>query len=318
MRFRLPAGGGPRADSAPQAAEIMVARKTSQRSRPAAPPPRRSRSLSWLLAVVAVALVATIALAIRHRRAAAAAADVPAPPVPVPAAVMHDLAAIPAATWDAAGLEGVTAPILVTSDPPRQPKAVVLYIGSGWCPYCAAARWSLITALARFGTFSGLAFAESSPVDVYPSTPTFEFYGSAYASPYVDLQSVELEADVQLPDGRYAQLQRPTAEQEALIKKYDAPPYLPPSKADGIPFILVGGRYMWSGSPFSPALLAGRSQGAIAASLPTGAGDAARAVLANANQITATICAVDGNQPAEVCETPLMRRAVAALPGTTP
>ena len=75
---------------------------------------------------------------------------------------------------------------------------------------------------------------------------------------------------------------------------------MPRSKAGGIPFFLVGGRYMWSGSPFSPALLAGQSQDAIAAALTSGAGRAAQAILANANPLTAAICAVDGNEPASV------------------
>ncbi len=295
-----------------------MTRKSSRPIRPAAPPPPRSGSLNWLLVVVAVALVATIALAIARHRAVAATAAAPTPAAPVPAVVMDDLTAIPAATWDSAGLTAAAVPIFVNGVPSPQPKAVVLYIGSGWCPYCAAARWAMIAALARFGTFSGLTYGQSATADVYPGTPTFSFYGSTYTSRYVDFQTVELEGDVPLPNGRYQPLQRPTAEQQALIEGYDRPPYVPRISAGGIPFILVGGRYMWTGSPFSPALLAGRSQAGIAATLPSGTGRAARAILANANQLTAMICAVDGNQPAAVCDAPLIRRAVRALPGRIP
>jgi Domain of unknown function (DUF929) len=296
-----------------------VARTPQQPPRPSVRPPRRSRSLNWTLVVVAIALVGTVAFAVERQRAArAAAAGADAPPTPVPAAVMAQLAGVPAATWESAGLTGAAAPTFIGDAGGQAAKPVVLYIGAGYCPYCAAARWSMITALARFGTFSGLTYGQSSAQDVYPSTPTFSFYGASYTSPYIELQSVELEGDVPGPDGRYAPLQRPTVEQEALIEKYDAPPYVPRESAGGIPFILVGGHYMWSGSPFSPGLLSGQPQAAIAGTLAAGSGGAARAILANGNQLTATICAVDGGQPASVCNTPLIQQAIKALPTKTP
>jgi hypothetical protein len=103
-----------------------------------------------------------------------------------------------------------------------------------------------------------------------------------------------------------------------LIRKYDGPPYLDQASAGGIPFILIGGRYMWSGSPFSPAVLANRTQADIAATLPAGSGDAAQAILANANEITAAICAVDGQKPASVCSSAAVRQAIKALPAKVP
>ncbi len=281
-------------------------------------PTRSPRSLRWLLVVVAVALVATISFAVERHHTAVETAAAATPPVPVPASVNANLVGIPGETWDRAGSAGAAEPVFVGAAEPQGAKPVVLYIGAGFCPYCAAARWSMITALARFGTFTGLTYGASSPVDVYPSTPTFSFYGSTYASQYVDFQSVELESDVQRPNGRYQPLQQPTVEQEALIDKYDKPPYVPPSGAGGIPFVLIGGRYMWSGSPFSPGLLARQTQADIAASLPAGTGDAAHAILINGNQITAAICAVDGNQPAAVCTAPVVQAAIKALPTKTP
>ncbi len=276
--------------------------------------------------VVAVALVATIAAALSRRNAvrpapaaaSGAPAAPPAAPVPVPAAVMADLASIPPAVWERAGTAGAARPAFVGGADAAGAKSVFLYIGSLYCPYCAAARWSVITALSRFGTFSGLSYSASSSVDVYPSTPTFSFHGGRYASPYVDFQSVELEGAELGGDGRYQPLETPTAEQEALLRKYDAPPYVDKASAGGIPFMLIGGRFMWSGSPFSPAVLANQTQAAVAATLPSGTGDAARAILANANQISAAICAADGNRPPEVCGSAAIRQAVKALPDRTP
>ncbi|HKI93968.1 MAG TPA: DUF929 family protein [Gemmatimonadales bacterium] len=299
-----------------QTTEIVVARNASRPKRGAAPPPKRGKSLNWLLVVVTLALVVTVVIAVKRNRAQTGASTAALPQTPVPPAVMAQLAGVPAATWEQVGLTGATPPVLVSDTASRTPKAVVLYMGAGFCPYCAAARWSLITALARFGTFSGLTYDWSSMSDVYPGTSTFSFHGSTYTSQYVDFQGVELQGNVRFSNGEYAPLEHPTAEQERLITEYDAPPYT--RDTGGLPFLLVGGRYMWAGSPFSPQLLAQRSQESVASTLASASDDAARAILANANELTAMICAVDGNQPASVCNTPLIEQAIKALPTKVP
>jgi hypothetical protein len=289
-------------------------------------------SLRWILVLVGVALVATVTAAMKHRssvvadaaaaarasaeRSADAAAQA-ANPNAIPVEVINNLTSIPIDTWRKAGSAGAAPPVFVGGGN-RSGKPVVLYIGAGFCPYCAAARWSLITSLARFGTFTGLSFSASSSLDVFPRTPTFSFYGAHYASRYIELQTVEQASDEPGPDGRYVPLERATAEQQSLLEKYDVPPYVAPQGARGIPFILVGQRYMWSGAPFSPQLLAHHTQTEIAASLPAASSDAARAILANANMFTATICALTGNQPADVCSDPVIQRAVASLPTKSP
>lgn len=282
-------------------------------------------SAAWVLGVVAVALVATVLLALRHRstaqqQATAAQTDTTGQSgsPPVPDAIMRELANVPAAAWAQVPTGAATMPAFVGDSDMVGSKPVVLYVGAGYCPYCAAARWSMVTSLARFGTFSGLTLGSSSSVDVFPSTPTLSFHGSHYTSDYVVLQAVELAGNVRLANGRYNSLETPTPEQVALLRKYDAPPYVPEASTGGIPFILVGGRYMWSGSPFSPQLLAGRTQEAIAATLADASGVAAQAILANGNVLTAAICAVDGGQPAEVCSDPVIRRAMQALPTRKP
>jgi hypothetical protein len=294
---------------------------------------RGSASPQWILLVAALALAGTLTAAVRHHRSvmaeaeAAAPSDTPVPAEPaqatrgsraVPVEVMNDLASIPVETWRRVGIEGAHPPIFVGPGDSGAAKPVVLYIGAGYCPYCAAARWSLITALSRFGTFSGLTLAASSSVDVFPRTPTFSFYGARYASRYVDLQTVEESGEEPGPDGRYPPQEQVNPEQRALIQKYDAPPFVVPQGAGGIPFILVGERYMWSGSPYSPQVLAGHTQADIASSLPAGTALPARAILANANVFTAAICAVTRNQPADVCSDPGIQRTIAALPTKLP
>ena len=58
-----------------------------------------------------------------------------------------------------------------------------------YCPYCAAERWAMVNALARFGTFHNLGATASSSIDVNPSTPTFTFRGAGYSSPFVVFQT---------------------------------------------------------------------------------------------------------------------------------
>ncbi|HTR76643.1 MAG TPA: DUF929 family protein [Gemmatimonadaceae bacterium] len=282
-----------------------------------------TRKSNILLFVVAVAVVATIAAALNHRAAAREStsnqsADGGAAPTAVPTSVMVDLSAIPPAVWDSVGTTGASRPVFVGTVDTAGGKPVFLYIGSLYCPYCAAARWPVIAALARFGSFTGLTYSASSSADVYPSTPTFSFHGGSYASPYLVLQSVELESDVQLANGHYAPLETPSDAQQQLLQQYDAPPYVPSANMGGIPFILIGGRYMWGGSPYSPELLSNQTQAGIAATLPNASGSAARAILTSANEMTAAICAVDGNQPKDVCGSKAVREAIKGLPAKAP
>jgi Domain of unknown function (DUF929) len=275
------------------------------------------KRLNSLLVVVAVALVAVVAFGLTRRHNAVPAATPSLVDTPVPDSVMAAFAAITPAIWEQAGTANAAPPIFVGDADTAAARPQFLYIGSLYCPYCAAARWSVIAALSRFGRFTGLSYSASAAEDVYPSTPTFSFMGSTYTSPFVEFHSVELQG-AEPVGGRYPTLQTPTPEQEALLRKYDGPPYLDAQSAGGIPFMLVGGRYMWSGSPYNPAVLAGLSQATVAASLPAGTSAAAHAILVNANEITAAICAVDGNKPADVCTAPTIVQAVKALPTKAP
>jgi hypothetical protein len=182
-------------------------------------------------------------------------------------------------------------------------KPLVTYIGAEYCPYCAAQRWALAVALSRFGTFSGLSGTHSSSVDVYPDTRSLSFYGSSYSSPYVDFQPVE-EASDQVVDGSYATLQTPTAAQSSLLNKYD--------RQGSIPFLDIGDKYYVTGASYSPQVLAGLTQSQIAAQLGDASSSVAQAIDGSANDITAAICAVTGNQPNSVCDSP----AIAAIART--
>ena len=202
---------------------------------------------------------------------------------------------VPTATLDAVGSpSGDVLPTKVgngTVLKAADGKPLITYIGAEYCPYCAAERWAVAVALSRFGTFENLQGTHSSDSDVFPDTQTLSFYGSSYSSPYIDFQPVEEETNQQAGDG-YQALQTPTAAQNALVAKYDP--------QGSIPFLDIANRYVITGASFSPQVLQGLSRSQIAADLSNPDSAVAQAIDGTANDITAAIAAVTGNQPSSV------------------
>ena len=274
-------------------------------------PKRGASAAAWAIPAVLAALVLAVVLAVLRTHTGGTSGSQPVPP-----AVLAAVTAVPPAAWDAVGTAGVdaagktgaTIPIGISKDQRPASAPTVLYMGADFCPFCAATRWSLVAALSRFGSFSGLEITTSTAQDAFPNTPTFTFAKAHFQSGTVELQTVETADNAGKP------LQTPTQAQQALFSKYDAPPFVSQDAADKIPFILIGGRYLWNGSPFSPGLLTGKTWSDIAASLAAGQSDAAKAILANGNELAAAICAVNGGQPADVCGSPGVTAAAKTLP----
>jgi Domain of unknown function (DUF929) len=183
----------------------------------------------------------------------------------------------------------------------------VLYVGAGFCPYCAAVRWPLIVSLSRFGSFTGLTPDRSAVADgsgrrePYPGTVTWTFYGSSYTSSYLTFSAVELSSSV--PDnatGGYTALQALTAGQQAAMARYDP--------AGGIPFTDIGNKYVQLSvlAPYGPQDLADLTWSQVTAALRAPASALGQEIDASANYITAAICRLTGNQPASAC-TPVIR-----------
>jgi hypothetical protein len=163
-------------------------------------------------------------------------------------------------------------------------------------------------ALSRFGTLSGLATIRSAAADgagnpePYPNTATWTFAKASYSSPYLAFTPVETLTNIPDPStGGYTTLDTPTPAQQALVAKYDAPPYVPAGDGGSIPFIDFGNKYTIIGASYSPQVLAGLSWSQIAADLSHPDSPVAMAVDGTANYITAAICSVTGNQPASAC-----------------
>ncbi|HEX3329470.1 MAG TPA: DUF929 family protein [Gaiellales bacterium] len=222
------------------------------------------------------------------------------------ASVVHDVSTVPASTFNTIGaVKGIGGMSKIGGTPLREGgKPVVLYIGAEYCPFCAAERWPLVTALSRFGTFKNLGATHSATNDVYPNTPTFSFKKAKYASKYLALQTVELYGNRPV-NGQYPPLQRPNAQQNALIQKHDP--------KGTIPFIYMG-NYLQLDASYNPQILAGMSMQQVAHAIRDTNTDQSIAILGTANQITAALCAQTGGQPGNVCSTPGVTAAAAHLP----
>lgn len=232
-------------------------------------------------------------------------------------AVVH---AVPASVLDTVGVGGHLASRTAADDPltiirartPELPKVsgrpVLFFLGADWCPFCATERWSLIIALSRFGTLSGLRPTSSSPDDFAPNTQTFTFASLRYKSSYLVFEPVEVE------DANRHPLQTPNAAQVKVLQAWDPP--------ESFPFLFLAGRYV-GGLPNwdDPIALAGLSRSQIAAATRNPRSSVGATIDANANYLTAGICAVDGGRPRAVCGSAAVKAAAVQLarePAATP
>ena len=217
----------------------------------------------------------------------------------LPASVSAQVTGVPASTLDAVGQGAV--PTFMHGAAPLSPgtgttltsagKPQMLYIGAEFCPYCAAMRWSMAIALSRFGHFTTpLKGIRSSPTDTDPNTATLTFYKAGYDSPYLTFTPVENQTI-----GK-ALLQNPTQAQNAVWAKYEPNP-----SSRGYPFIDFGNKAVLKGPIYDPAVLAGKSWSQIAAVLHDPSSPITQSVVGAANYVTAAICKMTNNQPADVC-----------------
>ncbi len=172
-------------------------------------------------------------------------------------------------------------------------KPMVVFVGAEYCPYCAAERWSMVMWLSRFGTFKNLSVTLSSSTDVDPNTNTFSFYKSSYSSPYITFSPNEIEDRNQQP------LQSMSAQVTNIFTTYDTPPYAIAS--GGFPFLDIGGVFNLYTTSYDPAILQNLSWSQITAKLSNPSDPVTKAIVGNANILTAATCIATGNQPSSVC-----------------
>jgi Domain of unknown function (DUF929) len=263
---------------------------------------QRGRAMVILSAVstIALVLVGVVVIAVRHGGGTQVSATAPsAVAQPASHSVLGDLTGVSASVETAvgSGLSSVSMKAITGAPQITGAKPTVLFVGAEFCPYCAAERWSIIQALSRFGTFTGIAAIRSSEDDL----PTFDFAATSYSSRYVTFTPIELEGQ------RGQQLRRLSPLQNRIFSTY----------ADGgsFPFLYIAGQYAQAGAGYSPTVLADQDQQGIAAQLTNPSSPLTQSIVGEANVLTASICDVDSNAPTAVCANPAVSALESRLSG---
>jgi Domain of unknown function (DUF929) len=284
---KRPPAGRPPAKRPPQRLTAAQARAEAA---------RRRRARVWYAAaasaLVGVLVVALVVAKLAGGSSSTRASSGVGTTGPTPASVTAQLASIPAsdlARAVAAAGTSLTPPSTINGGSPlgANGKPGVLFMGAGYCPYCAAERWALITALLKFGSFTGLSNSHSSSTDINPNTPTFSFHGSTYTSPYLSFTAVEMTtSDANVP------LDTPTPAQQALIEKYTG---------GTIPFVDFDGKYLINGAQYDGKILAGLTVEQVAAQVADPSSTIGKAVEASAGSLVRVLCQLTNGQPGNVC-----------------
>jgi hypothetical protein len=264
---------------------------------------------TWIMVAVVLAVGIALVVAFASGSKKKQAGDFIKGEQPAPASLVSKVTGVSPKVITDVGAGSVTNPPtkisgarLVTSDG----KPRIVYIGSEYCPYCATERWAMLNALSRFGTFENVKITSSAKntangaPEVFPGTSTFSFHGSTYKSDYITFEPVEQF------DNSYKPLDTTSPEHQQLIDTYN--------KGGSIPFIDFANQYMISGASYKPDVLQGKTRTEIAGELSNASSDVTRGVIGTANVMTATICKVTGNKPADVCS----NQAVQAIENQLP
>jgi thiol-disulfide isomerase/thioredoxin len=244
---------------------------------------------------------------------------------PAPASVTRSISQVSPAAFARAGSAPsssgpYTDSITLVHGQPRlsdNGKPLIVYVGSNWCPYCAATRWPLAIALFRFGTFNGLDMTQSSLSDDPSAINSLSFYGSTYTSRYVAFLPTEQCSDMPASINStaaancngYTPLQGLSATAARVFDEYDFAPYVSPGARGGIPFIDFANVDVEQGAFIDPNIVSHMTHLEIAESLAKPTQSPGKTILAAANDYTAAICKLTGNRPGAVCKMSAVIRA---------
>jgi len=155
-------------------------------------------------------------------------------------------------------------------------KVLVYYLGAGFCPWCAAERWSIIEALKNFGTWEGLKPDKSAERnEPFLNLPTYNFSSAKFKSDYVEFVGKEFQ------DRNFQDLDHFTDVDNAIIDNYNL--------QGVIPFIFIGGSFVRIGSGPKPEQLVGLSHDDVKKQLEKKDTNLAKAIEEEANYIAALI-----------------------------
>jgi Domain of unknown function (DUF929) len=277
-------------------------------------PPRRAPMalVTWAFVILVLVIVAGL-LVVKVTRGTPAVAT---PTVAMaPAATVQAAATVPSTVFDTVGSPAPDGPlpVLLSGQSPLvvKGKAAVVYVGSEFCPYCAALRWSLVVAMSRFGTFDHLGQTSSSGAEVFPGLQSFSFEGSTYKSRYLSWSAVEEYGPMLAmtwPAG-FPALGRLGRQARSLVEQFGT------GSGATLPFVDIGNRMLITGADigFSPGDIQGLSMAQIASDLAMPTSPVTEAVVGAANVITAGLCASTNERPVKVCRSSGVRAGATRL-----
>ena len=171
-------------------------------------------------------------------------------------------------------------------------KPLIVYVGGEYCPFCAAERWTMLYWLSQFGTFKGLTETQSSSTDTDPNTATVSFDKSTYTSSIIDFSATEAY------DRNGKPLEPLTAQVSSIFNRYDRPPDT--AETGAFPFVDIAGRYVLFQTSYSPDLLRNLTWDQIATKMKDPSDPVCKAIVGNAEILTAATCIALGYVPASV------------------
>lgn len=273
---------------------------------------RRRRIITVVGSVIGIAAIIGALVAIKVTRDDSTSGSGTAISVdPAPTAVVDQVTSVPKDVLATIGKGNTTTlPHAVKGAAlTKDGKPEILYVGAEYCPFCAGERWALVQALSRFGTFDNLKITQStngeSTADIR-KLHTFSFRDAKYTSDYVNFTGVETQTS-DTASGAPKALHSMSDAQQKLYDAYNA--------GGGIPFLDFANKYASSGASFDVSVIHGMTWQQIAAALDNPDSDVAKSINGAANVLTATICDVSGNKPADVCGTPTITAIQKQLTG---
>ncbi|HVV89205.1 MAG TPA: DUF929 family protein, partial [Solirubrobacterales bacterium] len=232
---------------------------------------------------------------------------------PVPASITNAVTSVPPETLDQVGLGKLASRSefqikSLGGSASAAGKVHVISLNAAWCPHCAANSWSLAIALSRFGTLGGLRQIDTGTYyekaleakPGYSHTKGLSFIDATYKSALVKFEPVVAY------DVKGHPLEKPTGAQLSLLKSFDP--------QGGFPAVAIGEDWGLVGSGYSPGVIAGKSEAAIAKAIAQPSSPIAKAIDGEANVFTAAICTATGDRPEEVCASPAVEKAGKRLP----
>ena len=170
-------------------------------------------------------------------------------------------------------------------------RPVLFFVGSVACPFCSASSWAIWKALQAFGTVNGTYYGTSTPNDVDPNTPEVVL---AYAT----LRSTWVSFDVR-------EATNPTTIASPALASCRELGYVAAYSGGVIPFLVVDGTYIHTGTLVDPAQLVGLTPAQVASQVENASGPIWTGAIAPATYLLeAVLVKSTGGVPVSVASDP--------------